>query len=208
MAAKLLLPRLECMNLSNTTIDMYKVYYIKNNYMFRHFTLAIFRLRNEPEYGQCKVPKYIVVLYVMKSIHISTIIQLCQTNTYTPIQFNYKHNGDDEPYDSITKFRNWAQCNTEGHTIFHHWTRSGTHSFPQISIIGHDILLKCTPNFITALDLLKSFTPYSIIGNDLVQLHAKSHQCTLSTNILTTKSPQHNASYQFHPEPNRPIHLV
>jgi len=28
-------------------IDMYRVYYIKNNYMFRHFTLAIFRLRNE-----------------------------------------------------------------------------------------------------------------------------------------------------------------
>ena len=27
--------------------DMYKIYYIKNNYMFRHFTLAIFRLRNE-----------------------------------------------------------------------------------------------------------------------------------------------------------------
>ena len=27
--------------------DMYRIYYIKNNYMFRHFTLAIFRLRNE-----------------------------------------------------------------------------------------------------------------------------------------------------------------
>ena len=27
--------------------DMYRMYYIKNNYMFRHFTLAIFRLRNE-----------------------------------------------------------------------------------------------------------------------------------------------------------------
>ena len=26
---------------------MYRIYYIKNNYMFRHFTLAIFRLRNE-----------------------------------------------------------------------------------------------------------------------------------------------------------------
>jgi len=24
--------------------DMYRIYYIKNNYMFRHFTLAIFRL--------------------------------------------------------------------------------------------------------------------------------------------------------------------
>ena len=27
--------------------DMYRIYYIKNNYVFRHFTLAIFRLRNE-----------------------------------------------------------------------------------------------------------------------------------------------------------------
>jgi len=27
--------------------DMYIIYYMKNNYMFRHFTLAIFRLRNE-----------------------------------------------------------------------------------------------------------------------------------------------------------------
>ena len=27
--------------------DMYRIYYIKSNNMFRHFTLAIFRLRNE-----------------------------------------------------------------------------------------------------------------------------------------------------------------
>ena len=26
---------------------MYRIYYLKNNYMFRHLTLAIFRLRNE-----------------------------------------------------------------------------------------------------------------------------------------------------------------
>ena len=39
------------MYLSNTTLfdgrDMYRIYYIKNNYMFRHLTLAIFRLRNK-----------------------------------------------------------------------------------------------------------------------------------------------------------------
>jgi len=38
------------MDLSNTTLfdgrDMYRIYYIKN-YMFRHLTMAIFRLRNE-----------------------------------------------------------------------------------------------------------------------------------------------------------------
>ena len=27
--------------------DMYRIYYMKNNYMFRHFTLAIFMFRNE-----------------------------------------------------------------------------------------------------------------------------------------------------------------
>ena len=30
--------------------DMYRTYYIKNNYMFWHFTLAIFRLRNEKNF--------------------------------------------------------------------------------------------------------------------------------------------------------------
>jgi hypothetical protein len=30
--------------------DMYRIYYIKNNYMFRPFTLAIIRLRNEKTY--------------------------------------------------------------------------------------------------------------------------------------------------------------
>jgi len=67
---------------------MYRIYYIQNNYMFRHFTFAIFRLRNEKlskqlyaTYvgciqwgGQCEVPKHVVVLYVINSLHISTII--------------------------------------------------------------------------------------------------------------------------------------
>ena len=37
------------MCVSNTTVfdgtDMYRIYYIKNNYMFWHFTLAIFTFR-------------------------------------------------------------------------------------------------------------------------------------------------------------------
>jgi len=83
----------------------YIIYYIKN-YMFRHFSLAILHntcdtsyplhllpphciqhtqveysclLRffiYQPEDGQWKVPKH-VVLYVINSIHICTIIQLC-----------------------------------------------------------------------------------------------------------------------------------
>ena len=31
----------------------------------------------QPEDGQCKVPKHVVVLYVINYIHISTIIWLC-----------------------------------------------------------------------------------------------------------------------------------
>ena len=43
--------RLECMYLSNTNLfdgrDMYRIYYIKNNYMFWHVTTVIFWLRHE-----------------------------------------------------------------------------------------------------------------------------------------------------------------
>jgi len=42
--------------------DMYRIYYIKTTICFG--TL----------HGQCKVPKHIVVLYVINSIHISTSI--------------------------------------------------------------------------------------------------------------------------------------
>jgi len=57
--------------------DMYRIYYIKNNYMFGHFKLDIFRFFiSQAEHGQCKVPKHVVVLYVINSIHISTIIYL------------------------------------------------------------------------------------------------------------------------------------
>jgi len=42
--------------------------------MFRHFTLTIFRLVSvfisQPEDAQCKVPKHVVVLYVINSIYI------------------------------------------------------------------------------------------------------------------------------------------
>jgi len=35
--------------------DMHRIYYIKNNYVFRHFTLAIFRLINEKLSKQLRV---------------------------------------------------------------------------------------------------------------------------------------------------------
>ena len=39
--------------------DMYKIYYVKNNYMFRPFTLAVIRLRNEK-----KLSKQLYLSYV------------------------------------------------------------------------------------------------------------------------------------------------
>jgi len=41
--------------------DMYRIYYIKNNYMFRPFTLAIIRLRNEKNL----VSSYALVIWVV-----------------------------------------------------------------------------------------------------------------------------------------------
>ena len=49
--------------------DMCRTYYIKNNYMFRHFTLAIFRFRNEKLSKQLQLhvsPLYIGYLQVEK----------------------------------------------------------------------------------------------------------------------------------------------
>ena len=40
--------------------DMHRIYYIKNNYMFRHFILAIFRLINEKK----KLSKQLYSTYV------------------------------------------------------------------------------------------------------------------------------------------------
>jgi len=42
---------------------MYIIYYIKNNYMFRHFSLAIFRLRNEKNL----VSNYTLLMWVVYS---------------------------------------------------------------------------------------------------------------------------------------------
>ena len=72
----------------------------------RLYKIQFLQFISQTEDGQCKMPKLVVVLYVVNSIHVSTTIQLFQTNTYTPIQFNYKQNGDDEPYEymDILKF--------------------------------------------------------------------------------------------------------
>ena len=60
--------KLKC-NGDNTTLfdgrDMYRIYYIENK------ELSFFI--SQPEDGHCQVPKHLVVLYVVYSIHISTI---------------------------------------------------------------------------------------------------------------------------------------
>ena len=39
--------------------DIYRIYYIKNSYMFRHFSLAIFRLRNEKKFSKQLYSTYV-----------------------------------------------------------------------------------------------------------------------------------------------------
>ena len=55
------------MYLSNKTLfdcrDMYRIYYIKNNYKFRHLTMAIFRLRN----GKNLVSSYTRIMWAVYS---------------------------------------------------------------------------------------------------------------------------------------------
>jgi len=64
---------------------MYIIYYIKNNYMFRHFSVDIFRLINE--------------LYTYLYHHIVVL----DKDIHSTLVF-YKHNGDDEPYESNGAF--------------------------------------------------------------------------------------------------------
>jgi len=51
------------MYLSNTTLfdgrNMYRIYYIKNNYMFLHLIMAIFRLRNEKKLSKQLYSAYV-----------------------------------------------------------------------------------------------------------------------------------------------------
>jgi len=102
---------------------MYIIYYIKNNYMFRHFSLAIFILINEKK-NVSSYTRLLCVVYngevrddvrthlkAMKSAETCSC-SLCN-KLYTYLYHHivvlekyihsslvgYKHNGDDEPYD-------------------------------------------------------------------------------------------------------------
>ena len=60
----------------------------------------MFHIQHED--GHYQAPKHVVVLFVIKNIvSIHQIVVL--DSRYTPIYFNYKYNGDDEPYDNIQK---------------------------------------------------------------------------------------------------------
>jgi len=58
--------------------DVYRIYYIKKHYMFQHYFFFIY----EPEDGQLKVPKHVVVLYVI-ILYISPPSYSCVTQVYT-----------------------------------------------------------------------------------------------------------------------------
>ena len=58
---------------------MYRIYYIKNNYMFRHFTLAIFTLRNEKNLVSSYTP-FMWVVYIYIYEWVSDRIELISQN--------------------------------------------------------------------------------------------------------------------------------
>ena len=68
------------MYLSNTTLfygrDMYRIYYIKNNYMFRHLTKAIFRLKNKILLSSCTRLMWVVYSGEVKS-EVGTRSRMC-----------------------------------------------------------------------------------------------------------------------------------
>ena len=67
--------------------DMYIICYIKNNYMFRPFSLALKRA----ETWSCSLCNK---LYTYLYHHIVVLDKYIHSNLVY-----YKHNGDDEPYD-------------------------------------------------------------------------------------------------------------
>ena len=63
----------------------------------------------QPEDGQWKGPKHVVVLYVINYTYLYHHIVVLDRYTNSSLVY-YKHNGDDEPYDSYYLFR----CFTDG----------------------------------------------------------------------------------------------
>ena len=117
------------MCLSNTTLfdgkDTYRIYYTESNYMFRHLTMAVCRLKNEkdlgssytrqsfffisqPEDGHCQVPKHAVVFmyFILCTSLPSNKVLLDQ---YIHSNIVCEHNGN-EPYD---------YCNNCSHSVAH-----------------------------------------------------------------------------------------
>jgi len=57
----------------------------------------------QPEDGQWKGPKHVVVLYVINYIYLCHRIVVLDRSTHSNLVY-YKHNGDDEPYDLNSEF--------------------------------------------------------------------------------------------------------
>ena len=94
-------------------VEICIIYYIKINYMFRPFSLAIFGLiiekfskqlfNYQPEDGQRKGPKHVVDLYVINYTYLYHHIVVLDRYTHPNLVY-YKHSGDDEPYEGFARF--------------------------------------------------------------------------------------------------------
>ena len=74
--------------------DMYNLLHKKQLHVS---ALFIGHLQVEPEDGQWKGPKHVVVLYVINYTYLYQPIVVSDKYTHSNLVY-YKHNGDDEPY--------------------------------------------------------------------------------------------------------------
>jgi len=63
----------------------------------------------QPEDGQWKGPKYVVVLFVINYTYLYHHIVVLHKYTHSNL-FYYKHNGDDEPYDPSVRSLKYREC--------------------------------------------------------------------------------------------------
>ena len=139
--------------------------YLPTVYSTHKSSIAAKVFISQPEDGQCKGPKPVVVLYLVNSAHIFVIIQFCQTSTYTPNQFTSNSNVMFLVKFFLLPLRARAIC------VMH------SYHYPiQFSIFTK---VKRTEIGLTPFPLLPTLKPLGCIVN-----LTKNHDKLLKTNIL------------------------
>jgi len=109
-------------------------------------TLPVFSfLIYQPEDGQWKGPKHVVVLYVINCAYLYHHIVVLDRYTNSNLVY-YKHNGDDEPYDCLSCLDgHWLFCTSWGRFL---QPVSPEDISSQNSVCSHDLHCgMCQPSF-------------------------------------------------------------